>query len=414
MKKFLSLGILFLCTSIMCAQEIQEQSPSHLLKVGTSMSPNYTIALGVNVLDNGESNLPWNSVYSFKTPFFITAERRFKSKLSLALTLSTNQLSIASVDKFYFSIDAVGQFYFNEYLFNSKKIEMYAGLGLGRFFLENNGNNTLNVTGGGRYWFSNHYGVSVQGFGKVGLAPLNTSVLNHYQYNLGLVWRSNQDKAKVVNGVTKFEEIEKIASIHVQELSGKITEKETGSILPETKLTILDKKQNLSPEKADDLTNKQNSTIAQETPKTDLTLVDQNKDQNKECDYKIGKDLGKCFGIKMIYFTVDKYFINNQATIDLEKILLVLNQHPTMKIDIRSHTDCRQTVNYNEVLSEKRAYATMNWLVIKGIDKSRLTAKGYGQSQLLNNCNCLPTKKSHCTELQHQANRRSEFIITAL
>jgi len=56
----------------------------------------------------------------------------------------------------------------------------------------------------------------------------------------------------------------------------------------------------------------------------------------------------------------------------------------------------------------------MNWLVKKGIDKSRLTAKGYGQSQILNNCNCLPTKKSDCTEEQHQLNRRSEFIITAL
>lgn len=413
MKKILSLGILFLTTSIICAQATKEQSPSQLVKVGAAVPPNYTFALGLNVIDDDMNNLPLTSA-TYKTPFFFTAERRFKSKLSLALTLSTNRLKFASVEKGYISIDAMGQFYFNDYLFNSKKIEMYAGLGLGRFFLENNGNNTLNLTGGGRYWFSNQYGVSVQGFGKVGLSPINKSVRNHYQFNLGLVWRSNQDKVKVVDDVTKSEEINKIVSIQEQELLGKIEGKETESILPETKLTILDKSQNISAEKADDITNKQNITIAQETPKTDLTLVDQNKDQDKECDYKIGDDLGKCFGIKRIYFALDEYFINNQEELVLVKVLLVLDQYPTMKIEIRSHTDCRQTVNYNQVLSEKRAYAIMNWLVKKGIDKSRLTAKGYGQSQILNNCNCLPTKKSHCTEEQHKLNRRSEFIITAL
>jgi peptidoglycan-associated lipoprotein len=286
---------------------------------------------------------------------------------------------------------------------------MYAGLGLGRFFLENNGNNTLNVTGGGRYWFSNHYGFSVQGFGKVGLSPINKSVLNHYQYNLGLVWRSNRNKVKLVDAVTKLEEIKKIDSIQEQELSVKIEDKETKSILDDPKLTIVEKKQDLITEKADDTTKDQNSTIAKETGKTNLPLVI----QNKGCDYKIGDDLGKCVGIKMIYFALDKYFITNQATVDLEKILFVLNEYPTMKIDIRSHTDCRQTMKYNQVLSENRAKATMNWLVKKGIDKSRLTAKGYGQSQLINNCDCSPTKKSSCTEEEHQANRRSEFIITS-
>ncbi|TRX15884.1 hypothetical protein [Flavobacterium franklandianum] len=204
MKTILSIGILFLSTSIICAQAIQDQNPSQPFRVGNAVPPNYTIALGINAIDNGESPLPFDAVYSFKTPFFITAERRFKSKLSIGLTISTNQLVIRSVEKGYVSIDAVGQFYFNEYLFNSKKIEMYAGLGLGRFFLENNGNNTLNITGGGRYWISNHYGVSFQGFGKVGLSPLYPSVYNHYQYNLGLVWRSNRgDKVKVVDNVYK-------------------------------------------------------------------------------------------------------------------------------------------------------------------------------------------------------------------
>ena len=55
-----------------------------------------------------------------------------------------------------------------------------------------------------------------------------------------------------------------------------------------------------------------------------------------------------------------------------------------------------------------------NYLISKGIDASRLTAKGYGESQLVNDCGCEPTNNSDCTEEQHQLNRRSEFIIVKM
>ena len=132
------------------------------------------------------------------------------------------------------------------------------------------------------------------------------------------------------------------------------------------------------------------------------------------CRVAVGDDLGKCFGIKMIYFDLDKSNIRKEAALDLAKILDVLIQNPTMKLDIRSHTDCRQTAKYNMALSDRRAKATIAWLVSKGIDSSRLTGRGYGESQLINDCGCEPTNASNCTEEQHQMNRRSEFIITAL
>jgi len=136
--------------------------------------------------------------------------------------------------------------------------------------------------------------------------------------------------------------------------------------------------------------------------------------EKEVCKVAVGDDLGKCFGIKMIYFDLDKYNIRQEAALDLEKILDVLNQNPTMKLDIRSHTDCRQTAKYNEVLSDRRAKSTIAWLVKNGIDASRLTGKGYGETQLVNDCGCEPTNQSNCTEEQHQMNRRSEFIITAI
>ena len=122
------------------------------------------------------------------------------------------------------------------------------------------------------------------------------------------------------------------------------------------------------------------------------------------------RDLGKCFGIKIIYFDFDKSNIRREAALDLEKILDVLKQYPTMKLDIRSHTDSRGTFKYNEALSDRRAKSTINWLVKNGVDQSRLIGRGYGEKLLVNNC----SDGVECTEEEHQLNRRSEFIITAL
>lgn len=112
----------------------------------------------------------------------------------------------------------------------------------------------------------------------------------------------------------------------------------------------------------------------------------------------------------MIYFDLDKSNIRTEAALDLEKILDVLNKNPTMKLDIRSHTDSRATHQYNEALSNRRAKSTLQWLVKNGVAPNRLTAKGYGETQLVNKC----SDGVSCTEEEHQMNRRSEFIITAL
>lgn len=126
---------------------------------------------------------------------------------------------------------------------------------------------------------------------------------------------------------------------------------------------------------------------------------------------KRGDDLRKALGIDIIYFDLDKANIRPDAAVELAKVLEVMIQYPTMKIDVRAHTDCRQTAKYNEALSDRRAKSTIAWLVKNGINANRLSGKGYGESQLINNCNCEPTNKSDCSEEQHQKNRRSEFII---
>ena len=125
-------------------------------------------------------------------------------------------------------------------------------------------------------------------------------------------------------------------------------------------------------------------------------------------------DLAKVLDIPIIYFDFDKSDIRYDAEIELQKVLAVMNKYPTMTIDIRSHTDCRGLADYNERLSEKRAQATRKYLMDNGIAEERLTAKGYGETQLVNDCGCEPTSNSSCSEEEHQLNRRSEFIITSI
>ncbi len=196
MKSFFLCGILFLSTLTISAQEkVKETAKSEDSKsIPDSDSSKYMLTLGLNTIDNGGTSfLPFNNL-SFKTPFFIAAERRFTSNLSLAVSVSTNELTMQSETKSYVGVDVVGQFYFDDYIFNNKNIETFAGLGAGRYFLENKGKTTFDVTGGGRYWFSNHFGASLQAYGKVGLQSHVDKVNNHFQYNLGIVWRNGTSK----------------------------------------------------------------------------------------------------------------------------------------------------------------------------------------------------------------------------
>ena len=106
-----------------------------------------------------------------------------------------------------------------------------------------------------------------------------------------------------------------------------------------------------------------------------------------------------------IFFDLDKSNIKPQAAFELDKLVQVMKKYPTMVVRIESHTDNRAGDRYNMNLSERRAKSTMQYVISKGIDASRLSAVGKGESELLVDCG------GSCSEAQHQKNRRSDFII---
>ncbi|MHC5353673.1 OmpA family protein [Myroides sp. LJL115] len=121
----------------------------------------------------------------------------------------------------------------------------------------------------------------------------------------------------------------------------------------------------------------------------------------------VDDDLFKALALEPIYFNFDKSNIRNDASIELSKVVEVLKLYPTMKIDVRSHTDSRGNDAYNMSLSDRRVKSTIKWMIEQGIEPERLSGRGYGESQLQNNC----SNGVNCSEKDHQLNRRSEFII---
>ncbi len=116
---------------------------------------------------------------------------------------------------------------------------------------------------------------------------------------------------------------------------------------------------------------------------------------------------GAIIQIENIYYDYNKSDIRSDAAMELDKVVDLLNQNPTMKIELRSHTDARGKDSYNMKLSESRAKAAVSYMISKGIDPMRLVAKGYGETQLLNGCK----NDVECTEEEHGVNRRTEFKI---
>lgn len=129
---------------------------------------------------------------------------------------------------------------------------------------------------------------------------------------------------------------------------------------------------------------------------------------------EVGMDLAKMIDIKPIYFDLGKSKIRPDAAVELDKVVKVMKEYPAMIIELGAHTDCRGAAAANMKLSDARAKASAAYIVKQGIDKSRISGKGYGESKLLNSCGCEGKVKSTCTEFEHSQNRRTEFIIVKL
>jgi outer membrane protein OmpA-like peptidoglycan-associated protein len=120
--------------------------------------------------------------------------------------------------------------------------------------------------------------------------------------------------------------------------------------------------------------------------------------------------INKPIVLENIYYDFDKWNIRPDAAAELDKLAKLLQDNPELDIEMGSHTDVRGNDQYNQVLSDKRALAAVNYLISRGIDRNRLTCKGYGEKVLVNHCK----NGVFCSEDEHQKNRRTEFKVTRI
>jgi outer membrane protein OmpA-like peptidoglycan-associated protein len=106
-----------------------------------------------------------------------------------------------------------------------------------------------------------------------------------------------------------------------------------------------------------------------------------------------------------IYFEFDKSNITQDGAFELDKLIQVMTKNPNMVILAKSHTDNRGSNRYNELLSDRRAKSTRQYIISRGIAANRISAKGMGELEPKVDCG------KDCTEEQHAQNRRSEFLI---
>src|SRR5690606_16359499 len=118
-------------------------------------------------------------------------------------------------------------------------------------------------------------------------------------------------------------------------------------------------------------------------------------------------EVGRTTALENIYYDFDQWDIREDAALELNKLVRILKDNPTMKIQLNSHTDSRGSDTYNQTLSERRAQSAVDYIISQGISGNRLEAKGYGETRLINSC----ANGVECSDEEHQQNRRTEFTI---
>ena len=239
---------------------------------------------------------------------------------------------------------------------------------------------------------------------------------------------SNRLGGRGSDDIYKLKQIQELNTTCETLISGIVTNKETGEILSEATIIVYNNESQTVKELKSDLNGKFSFTLEcgnetftsigaktafiqdTETFTVDGTLkeVEIKLELQPEIEgIQIGEDLAEVLDLNPIYFDFDKSFIRADARVELEKVIAYMKEYPSVNIDVRSHTDSRGEDLYNLSLSERRNKSTIKYIVERGIEAQRLTGKGYGETQHVNNC----SNDVKCSEEEHQLNRRSEFIV---
>ncbi len=238
---------------------------------------------------------------------------------------------------------------------------------------------------------------------------------------------SNREGGKGNDDIYSFTENETLQFKCISQLTGIVKDRETDMPLPGANVIVMSGDIIVSETKADSSgtfglevdCNKENyslvankegylshseSLVVEKGEPTEVVLA---LPRSKMPQAIVGTNLIAHLQLEPIYFDLDKSNIRSDAQQTLNKVVAYLNEYPEVKISIESHTDVKASTSYNQRLSERRAKSTLEYLVSKGINATRMESQGFGEKDLVNDC----TVWSECSPLENERNRRSEIIV---
>lgn len=386
--KFFSLLILLVLPSVIFAQdELQITAKDSIVQ------SSWIFGVGFNAVDDsgnvfdGIFNVgkEWNIV---PFPSRVSIGRYFKSGLGLEAIGTYNEYKEGNIvdaveiteNVSYFGIDGRITYDINKIIGETGWFDPYVGIGAGYTEANNQGRGTYNAVVGFRTWFSDRWGLDFNSTGKWAMSQ-GDGATNHIQHAAGVVYQFGIEKGLSKRGEEK---LELLAAIEKEKERQRDSINEVNRLKEEALLAERLKKQ----QEADAL-------AAAEKAKEDT--LNKKKAEIKSRIESLGN----------VYFGLNSSFVNTKSKKVLDSLVQVLEEIPTLKLKITSHTDSRGTSKYNDWLSQRRVDKTKSYLLSKGIADDKLVTEAYGETMLLNECN----DNTYCPEDKHAANRRSEFVI---
>ena len=424
-----------------------------------SLSKRWMAKFGVNMVRSGGDNSPFGSFSenAFSNPFSIGIEYKISDLFAVSLMQSVNKWvagedvidgRVFEEDISYFSLDAGLKFYFDEYFLDATWLDFYAEGGFG-FFNEREGGISGNFGFGSILWMSPSLGINLQGIAK--FAGKGNQHTNHFQYLAGLVYNfggvdtdndgilDKEDDCPNNFGLIQFSGCPDSDGDGVREsldecpleagpleLKGCPDRDKDGVAdkndeCPNSPGTVNtrgcpDKDRDGVPDKFDQCPEVPGSFNNRGCPWRD-TDKDGVIDKDDKCPNQIGPiENNGCPYPKLsqteetaidayaetILFDMGKADLRNSSKATLDKIVKIMNTYSNEKFHIAGHTDNTFTSDFNKVLSQNRAVAVRNYFISKGINPSRLTAKGYGETKPIETNN---------SEEGRKKNRRVEIVL---
>ena len=390
MKNLNTYIVVLLCLSV-STLFAQNELP-RITSKDSIVKSSWNIGLGYNIVDDsGDASgdlfnikEQWNTTAA---PNRINVGRYFKNGIGLEAIGAYNKYQIGKIIEGrinteqidYFSIDTRVSYDLNRIFGGKGWFDPYVGAGFGYTDANNEGTTTYNAVIGFRTWISDQWGLDFSSSGKWRTADTGT---NHIQHAAGVVYQFGIEKGLSKRNLEKLEMIKGMESERQRVADSTATAERKAKEAAALAKRLAEEKEA--------------ARLAQETK---AKLDAENKIKN-DLDTKIN-NLG------YVYFNLNSSYLNTDSKGVLDQLIEVLNDNNELHLEVSSHTDSRGKSSYNKWLSDRRVNRTIEYLIAKGIDATRLKAASFGEENLLNECD----DNTYCPEEKHRINRRSEFKI---